>query len=72
MYERAVAPLYFRSLEGVGAEKRDGGVENVATFFERGGQQYLYAEDVLTLDEGLLMVADTNGAGGEGREGREG
>jgi len=43
LYERAVAPLYFRSH----------GVNTVAEFFERGGQQYLYAEDVLTLDEGL-------------------
>lgn len=38
-----MAPLYFRSH----------GVNTVAEFFERGGQQYLYAEDVLTLDEGL-------------------
>jgi hypothetical protein len=43
LYERAVAPLYFRS----------NGVETVAKFFEGGGQQYLYAEDVLMCDEGL-------------------
>ena len=43
LYERAVAPLYFRS----------NGVETAARFFERGGQQYLYAEDVLTCDAGL-------------------
>ena len=43
LYERAVAPLYFKSH----------GVNTVAEFFERGGQQYMYAEDVLTLDEGL-------------------
>ena len=43
LYERAVAPLYFRS----------NGVETVAEFFQRGGQQYLYAEDVLICDQGL-------------------
>jgi hypothetical protein len=43
LYERAVAPFYFRS----------SGVNTVAEFFEKGGQQYLYAEDVLTCDDGL-------------------
>lgn len=44
LYERAVAPLYFKS----------NGVPNtVAEFFEKGGQQYLYAEDVLICDQGL-------------------
>ena len=43
LYERAVAPLYFRS----------NGVETVAEFFQQGGQQYLYAEDVLICDQGL-------------------
>ena len=43
LYERAVAPLYFRSNKA----------ETVAKFFEKGGQQYLYAEDVLTCDEGF-------------------
>jgi len=43
LYERAVAPLYFRSH----------GVNTVAEFFEKGGQQYLYAEDVLICDHGL-------------------
>lgn len=43
LFERAVAPLYFRSHKA----------ETVAKFFERGGQQYLYAEDILTCDEGL-------------------
>lgn len=43
LYERAVAPLYFRS----------NGVNTVAEFFENGGQQYLYAEDVLMCDQGL-------------------
>jgi hypothetical protein len=43
LYERAAAPLYFRSHKA----------ETVAKFFECGGQQYLNAEDVLTCDEGL-------------------
>ena len=43
LYERAVAPLYFRSNDS----------PTVAEFFERGGQQYLYAEDVLLCDKGL-------------------
>lgn len=42
LYERAVAPLYFRSNKA----------ETVAQFFEKGGQQYLYAEDVLICDQG--------------------
>jgi hypothetical protein len=44
VYERAVAPIYFRSH----------GEPEVADFFERGGQQYIYAEDLLTLEEGKL------------------
>jgi hypothetical protein len=44
VYERAVAPIYFRSH----------GEPEVAEFFERGGQQYIYAEDLLTLEEGKL------------------
>lgn len=44
LYERAVAPLYFKS----------NGVPNTVTeFFEKGGQQYLYAEDILMCDQGL-------------------
>lgn len=46
LYERTVAPLYFRS-SGVN------GVNTAAEFFEKGGQQYLYAEDILTCDDGL-------------------
>ena len=42
VYEKGVAPLYFRSH----------GQENVARFFEKGGQQYMYLEDLLTLEEG--------------------
>ena len=41
-YEKAVAPLYFCSH----------GEPAVAKFFESGGQQYTYAEDLLTLEEG--------------------
>ena len=43
LYEQLVAPLYLRS----------NGAKTVAEFFEKGGQQYLYAEDVLTCDLGL-------------------
>jgi hypothetical protein len=42
VYELGVAPLYFRSH----------GEEEVARFFEKGGQQYIYLEDLLTLEEG--------------------
>jgi len=43
LYEQLVAPLYLRS----------NGAKTAAEFFEKGGQQYLYAEDVLTCDLGL-------------------
>lgn len=42
VYEKGVAPLYFRSH----------GEEETARFFEKGGQQYIYLEDLLTLEEG--------------------
>lgn len=42
VYERGIAPIYFRSH----------GEPEVARFFEQGGQQYIYAEDLLTLEEG--------------------
>lgn len=42
VYERGVANLYFRSH----------GQPEMANFFEQGGQQYIYAEDLLTLEEG--------------------
>jgi predicted patatin/cPLA2 family phospholipase len=42
LYERAVAPLYFESH----------GDKSTSKFFAAGGQQYLYAEDLLTLEEG--------------------
>jgi hypothetical protein len=42
VYERGIAPLYFRSH----------GEPEVAEFFEKGGQQYIYAEDLLTMEEG--------------------
>jgi hypothetical protein len=45
IYETGVAPLYFHSH----------GHRNVAEFFERGGQQYLYAEDLMLLDEAKKM-----------------
>jgi predicted patatin/cPLA2 family phospholipase len=42
VYEQGVAPLYFYSH----------GHDKVAQFFEQGGQQYVYAEDLLLLEEG--------------------
>lgn len=42
VYERAIAPIYFKSH----------GEPDVAKYFENGGQQYIYAEDLLTLEEG--------------------
>ena len=44
IYEVGVAPLYFRSH----------GYKEVAEFFEQGGQQYLYAEDLLTFEEAKM------------------
>jgi hypothetical protein len=41
VYEKGVAPLYFHSH----------GHAQVADFFERGGQQYVYAEDLLLLEQ---------------------
>ncbi len=43
MYERVVAPLYFRKH----------GMSQVAKLFSSGGSQYRYIEDVLTLNAGL-------------------
>ena len=41
VYERGIANVYFRSH----------GQPEVASYFERGGQQYIYCEDLLTLDD---------------------
>ena len=49
VYERGVAPIYFRSH----------GLPEVAQFFEQGGQQYIYAEDLLTLEEGKVAGTKT-------------
>jgi len=43
MYEKIVAPIYFRQ----------NGMKQVAKWFAGGGSQYRYIEDVLTLEEGL-------------------
>lgn len=42
-FERIAAPNYFESHN----------MPKVSEFFKKGGQQYIYAEDYLTLDEGL-------------------
>ena len=44
IYEKGVAPNYFHTH----------GEDNLATYFKKGGQQYIYAEDLLTLMEGQL------------------
>lgn len=49
VYERAVAPLYFRSHQQ----------PQVGRYFEKGGQQYIYAEDLLTLEEGKQALHQT-------------
>jgi len=54
VYEKAVAPLYFKSH----------GEPAVVGFFEKGGQQYIYAEDLLTLEEGKRAGLETDGRGG--------
>ena len=41
IYETGIAPLYFNSH----------GLRKVSEFFEQGGQQYLYAEDLMLLQE---------------------
>ncbi|KAL9184591.1 hypothetical protein ACHAXT_012561 [Thalassiosira profunda] len=43
LYERVVAPIYFRKYS----------MNQVAKLFSSGGSQYRYLEDVLTLNEGL-------------------
>lgn len=42
LYERGVANMYFKAHHE----------PEVAEFFEKGGQQYIYAEDLLTLEDG--------------------
>lgn len=42
LYEKLMAPHYFKS----------NNLPQVAEFFKRGGQQYIYLEDILTLDNG--------------------
>jgi hypothetical protein len=49
VYEQVVAPLYFHSHNQSG----------VAKFFENGGQQYIYAEDLLTLEHGKQALNST-------------
>jgi len=48
LYEKGVAPNYFHAH----------GEDNLAAYFKNGGQQYIYAEDLLTLMEGQLDRGD--------------
>lgn len=52
VYEKIVAPVYFES----------NGLPQLSSFFAEGGQQYLYVEDYLTLEEGRVV-----GSGEEGK-----
>ena len=52
LYENGVANMYFKAHNE----------PEVADFFERGGQQYIYAEDLLTLEEGKLSGMNHRGA----------
>ena len=47
VYEQGVAPLYFKSH----------GLPKVGEYFEKGGQQYIYAEDMLTLEAGKMSTS---------------
>lgn len=63
VYEKGVAPQYFKSY----------GEPAVASFFERGGQQYIYAEDLLTLEEGKragILQTEDETAGTDSRSSR--
>ena len=51
IYEKRVAPLYFNS----------NNFSQVSNFFEKGGQQYLYVEDYLTLEEGKNSAIGSKG-----------
>ena len=51
VYEKTIAPLYFKQNKLLSAAK----------YFKKGGQQFRYLEDFMTLDEGLLCNEDTNG-----------
>jgi hypothetical protein len=51
VYEQAIAPLYFKSH----------GEPEVAEFFSRGGQQYIYLEDMLTLEHGKVAGIKNEG-----------
>lgn len=58
LYERVIGPIYFRKH----------GMNQVAKLFSRGGSQYRYIEDILTLDAGLsqgiaISRADENARG---------
>ena len=52
IYENGVANMYFKAHNE----------PEVAQFFERGGQQYIYAEDLLTLEEGKLSGMNHGGS----------
>ena len=50
LFEKVFAPMYFDTND----------MQETADYFENGGQQYIYTEDYLTLDEGKMHVVDEN------------
>jgi len=50
LFEKVFAPMYFDTNK----------MPEVADYFKNGGQQYIYTEDYLTLDEGKAHVVDDN------------
>ena len=50
LFEKVFAPMYFDT----------NNMPQVADYFKNGGQQYIYTEDYLTLDEGKAHIVDEN------------
>ena len=51
IYERGVAPFYFYNH----------GLDKVAQFFDQGGQQYIYLEDLMKLEDGKNSISGGGG-----------
>ncbi|OEU14505.1 hypothetical protein FRACYDRAFT_241052 [Fragilariopsis cylindrus CCMP1102] len=62
VYETSIAPIYFHSH----------GHRNVAEFFKNGGQQYLYAEDLMLLDEARQLKVSSSSSSSLDEQQQEG
>jgi hypothetical protein len=62
IYETSIAPIYFHSH----------GHRNVAEFFRNGGQQYLYAEDLMLLDEARQLKVSSSSSSSLDEQQQEG